>query len=180
MGWWGAGIFLGRNVWSHQSTTELRQLSHNTSFLQVGLLDVVRTEDPDKSHNFTNLIFLWRPTLVLYIRGYSIPVSELLFTCLSQHSFLVEWLWDNGRRAKTQRVGRLYLCFQENQETKSLFYICTQITSLSDWQAFKKKKERVKTNKPQKERFKRAFEEQGKRVLQKCLQSRLKNLWSMV
>ena len=130
MGWWGAGIFFGKECMQsseHNWLISQRQMSHNISFLQVGLLDVVRSEDPDKSHNFTNLIFLWRPTLVLYIRGYSIPVSELLFTCLSQHFSLVEWLWDNGRRAKTQRVGRLYLVSKKTKRPNRYFIIVRRL-----------------------------------------------------
>ena len=40
--------------------TNLGPTVHNASFWQKGLLNVVLSEYPDKSHNFTNLIFLWR------------------------------------------------------------------------------------------------------------------------
>ena len=46
-------------------------MPRNASFWQVGLLDVVLLEYPDKSHDFTNLIFydvtLWNPIAFTYI-----------------------------------------------------------------------------------------------------------------
>ena len=155
MGWWGAWIFLGRNVWSHQSTTGLisqRQLSHNTSFWQVGLLDVVRSEEPDKSHNFTNLIFMTSHFSSLYMWLFysrSWTVVHFSFTTLFPR-WMTVGQWSSRKNSKGWSP---LVSFQENQETKSLFYICTQIISLSDWQAFQKKKKRVKRNKPQKERL---------------------------
>ena len=164
----------------HNWLISQRQLSHNISFWQVGLLDVVRSEDPDKSHNFTNLIFFMTShfsTLYTWLFYSSFwTVVHLSITTLFPR-WMTVGQWSSSKNSKGWTP---LLSFQENQETKSLFYICTQIISLFDWQAFKKKKKRVKTNKPQKERLKRALEEQGKRFLQKYLQSRLKNLWSMV
>ena len=49
-----------------------RQFAQNASFLQVGLLDVVFSEYPDKSHNFTNLFVMtshFRTLLASYIQG---------------------------------------------------------------------------------------------------------------
>ena len=45
--------------------SETNYLPRNASFWQVGLLDVVLSEYPDKSHNFANLIFM-TITLELY------------------------------------------------------------------------------------------------------------------
>ena len=48
-------------VWSFLSITgyDLRDnLPRNAHFWQVGLLDIVLSEYPDKSHNFRNFIFM--------------------------------------------------------------------------------------------------------------------------
>ena len=48
-------------VWSYQSITGLishTQFAQNASFWQIGILDVVLSEYLDKSHDFTNLIFM--------------------------------------------------------------------------------------------------------------------------
>ena len=47
-------------VWSHQSITGQKKrenLPQNPHFWLLGLLDVVLSEYPGKSHNFRNLIF---------------------------------------------------------------------------------------------------------------------------
>ena len=51
-------------------------LPHNTSFWQVGLLDVALSQYPAKSHNFTNLIF-YDVTLQNSIAVHTIPDSVL-------------------------------------------------------------------------------------------------------
>ena len=56
-------------VWSFLSITgyHLRDnLPRNAHFWQVGLLDIVLSEYPDKSQNFRNFIFYDVITLVLY------------------------------------------------------------------------------------------------------------------
>ena len=49
---------LAQFVWSHQNITGLISQRQFTPQWQVGLLDVFLSEYPDKSHNFTNLIFM--------------------------------------------------------------------------------------------------------------------------